>query len=475
MHGLIRNIAAAIVVGATTCHGLADTTAPSGLAVSEFDVKNAVIDTSVLFAAGAVEEVQELRNAFGWPTFQAGMVNGIFFRFDPDGYARFGPSPRLDADVFEVICLPRTRSCRAQKGVLSLDLGPSDRIQLGFDDLTKGERFFGSDGATELELPADVLLPLDAKLESFLASISEVVVRRGNNEVARVPLAGFAETISYLRWVAANQDYAALPGEWPVPDRTDPPLQPQTRDGEPAPMPGIADGPDAGEGAALDGVGKLPPDPEVEALRIEVENLRRQLSAEKAQSDIESSQIAEPQVAATPPNDQSIEPAAVDTGINQKPDKLLAATIADAPPFDDCDFPGNTPCMNGFLGASEKADALPSVPETTEERMARQLSFLLDDIGIDARTANLVIQLGKASGLPDPAQLETPEAVLLDSAFKMPMVALAHEEQVTPQPNGTFDGTSTAPGSAECPPIGSVAVEEEYLLLADFLAVQNAN
>ena len=62
-----------------------------------------ILDTSVLFAIGAREAEQALRGAFGWPTFQEGFVDQVYFRFDPDGYARFSPSPRLDEDVFEVI------------------------------------------------------------------------------------------------------------------------------------------------------------------------------------------------------------------------------------------------------------------------------------------------------------------------------------------------------------------------------------
>ncbi|MEC8574047.1 MAG: hypothetical protein VXZ09_10465, partial [Pseudomonadota bacterium] len=73
-----------------------------------FASENAILDTSLPFAIGAREAQQALRGSFGWPTFQEGLVEGVYFRFDPDGYARFSPSPRLDTDVFEVICRPRT-------------------------------------------------------------------------------------------------------------------------------------------------------------------------------------------------------------------------------------------------------------------------------------------------------------------------------------------------------------------------------
>ena len=51
-----------------------------------FTPENAILDTSILFAIGAREARQELRGSFGWPTFQEGLVEGVYFRFDPDGY-----------------------------------------------------------------------------------------------------------------------------------------------------------------------------------------------------------------------------------------------------------------------------------------------------------------------------------------------------------------------------------------------------
>ena len=85
-----------------------------------FASENAILDTSIPFAIGAQEAQQSLRGSFGWPTFQEGLVEGVYFRFDPDGYARFAPTPRLDTDVFEVICRPRTYSCMGRKGSLSV-------------------------------------------------------------------------------------------------------------------------------------------------------------------------------------------------------------------------------------------------------------------------------------------------------------------------------------------------------------------
>jgi len=53
----------------------------------------AILDTSIPFAIGAREGEQTIRSSFGWPTFQEGFVEGVYFRFDPDGYARFSASP----------------------------------------------------------------------------------------------------------------------------------------------------------------------------------------------------------------------------------------------------------------------------------------------------------------------------------------------------------------------------------------------
>jgi hypothetical protein len=80
-----------------------------------FDAANAVINTDQLFAIGAREGSQAIRGSFGWPTFQKGLVDRVYFRFDPDGYARFAATPRLDTDVFEVHCKPRTKQCTALK------------------------------------------------------------------------------------------------------------------------------------------------------------------------------------------------------------------------------------------------------------------------------------------------------------------------------------------------------------------------
>lgn len=183
-----------------------------------FASENAVLDTSILFAIGAREARQELRGAFGWPTFQEGLVDGVYFRFDPDGYARFAPSPRLDTDVFEVICRPRTLVCMGRKDNLQITLNSRGQVQLEIANITENDQFVLADGISELPLPPSILQPLEPRFELLLASGGEMLVRRNDNNVYRVSLAGFGAVVPYLRWVAAQQDYTVLPRGWPVPN-----------------------------------------------------------------------------------------------------------------------------------------------------------------------------------------------------------------------------------------------------------------
>jgi hypothetical protein len=109
-----------------------------------------ILDTSVLFAIGAREAEQALRGSFGWPTFQEGFVDRVYFRFDPDGYARFSSSPRLDEDVFEVICADSSTACLAKKPSLEIGLTVEGKIQLKIADITQQDTFFVSDRKSEL-------------------------------------------------------------------------------------------------------------------------------------------------------------------------------------------------------------------------------------------------------------------------------------------------------------------------------------
>lgn len=190
------------------------TTAPE----DSFTLDAAILDTSIPFAIGAHEARQELRGAFGWPTFQEGLVQGVYFRFDPDGYARFSPTPRLDTDVFEVICRPRTHVCMARKDNLTLTLNSRNQFQMQLENVTGADEFSLAEGISELQLPNNLLQPLDGRMELILSSGGELVVSRAKKEVDRISLKGFAAVTSYLRWVAAQQSYTVLPRDWPVPN-----------------------------------------------------------------------------------------------------------------------------------------------------------------------------------------------------------------------------------------------------------------
>lgn len=180
--------------------------------------ENAILDTSVIFAIGAREAQQELRGSYGWDTFQEGLVEGVYFRFDPDGYARFSPSARLDSNLFEVICRPRSLNCLARKGDLSIAVNSEGKLQLSMNGIEAGDQYFIADALTEFELPGNIWQPLDHRYENVLAIGGELVVRRGQNEIARVSLTGFSAVTSYLRWILAGQDYLSLPRNWPVPN-----------------------------------------------------------------------------------------------------------------------------------------------------------------------------------------------------------------------------------------------------------------
>jgi hypothetical protein len=197
---------------------IAQQTDPNQFEQAPFSSENAILDTSIPFAIGAREAQQAIRGSFGWPTFQEGLVEGVYFRFDPDGYARFAPTPRLDSDVFEVICRPRTYSCMGRKGTLSVILNSRGQLQLKIDDVLSGDRFFVSEGVSEIEVPERILQPLDTQMEVLLSTGGDLIVRRGEKEKDRISLTGVYPLSAYLRWVAARQDYTILPRGWPVPN-----------------------------------------------------------------------------------------------------------------------------------------------------------------------------------------------------------------------------------------------------------------
>tara|TARA_R110002096_G_scaffold51390_1_gene134326 strand:- start:23331 stop:25016 length:1686 start_codon:yes stop_codon:yes gene_type:complete len=176
-----------------------------------------VLDTSVLFAIGAREAEQAIRGSFGWPTFQEGFVDRVYFRFDPDGYARFSTSPRLDEDVFEVICAESSTACIAKKPSLEIGLTVEGKVQIRIADVAPQDSFFVSDRKSELPLPPTILEPLDPRLETLLASGGRLVVKRELETIQEISLAGFSAVATYLRWIAQGQSPRVFPRGWPVP------------------------------------------------------------------------------------------------------------------------------------------------------------------------------------------------------------------------------------------------------------------
>lgn len=179
----------------------------------------AILDTSIPFAIGAREGDQSIRGSFGWPTFQEGFVEGVYFRFDPDGYARFSTSPRLDEDVFEVICQSATTICVARKNGMEIGLTGQGKPQIRISGTTPIDTYFISDRKSELPLPNSILEPIGQRLEALLSSGGDLIVRRELETLQTHSLSGFSATVTYLRWVAQNQASFVFPRGWPVPSQ----------------------------------------------------------------------------------------------------------------------------------------------------------------------------------------------------------------------------------------------------------------
>lgn len=481
----------------------------------EFEIENAVLDTSILFVVGAQEAVQELRGAFGWPTFQEGLAEGIYYRFDPDGYARFAPTARLDTDVFEVTCRSRTVTCQANKGILDIIPTKTGQFQLNIADYVEGEQFYLIEGTTEIQLPAQIMKPLDARLETLLSSNGELVVRRGADERARVSLAGFGQTVAYLRWVSARQDYTVLPQGWPIPNgavAASPRLTAPEAWNNPMAQGQIESA--AQPSAAVD----LAADTDVDALRREVEMLRSLISQSAAAPALPQSAPAEAVAAST----ATIEPlvdadaarlAALEEMVAQLSEGLVIAPIcgSDAsPPCLPNDLAALAPSVAASLTNSSPEETMPSRPavpvlptfgapapestfdvspptdnavsvplqpnaapktQTAQRDKAAQVEYLMNEIGLDAETALMVLQLGPL-GLGSSARTAAGcSDTTLSVAFsdEMTRQALADLTEVMPgsrpsittQPElNTFELGSTA---------NTVGSTTEYIFLSDYL------
>ncbi|KAJ56437.1 hypothetical protein ACMU_05705 [Actibacterium mucosum KCTC 23349] len=338
---------------------------------SEFTPENAILDTSIPLAIGAREARQELRTSFGWPTFQEGLVEGVYFRFDPDGYARFAPTPRLDTDVFEVLCRPRTYSCLGRKDDLSVFLDPSKLLKLEHANVLPGDTFFLVDGISEIQVPERIMQPLDLAMENILSAGNELVIRRGGTEVDRVSLTGFHAVTSYLRWVDARQDYSALPRGWPVPNSAgaEAAILTQTeawRGPQQQPITGFSP---AGTPQTA------PVETEVAEVRGEL-NVLRQLLLEREQPATLQQPSTNPQLTQTEPSLLELEAAAEQ--LRKQIMQIRGEDAHSVAPIQSASVQSTVPVA-------------PISPPSQAKQMAQRLEYLMTEIGLDARTALMLL------------------------------------------------------------------------------------
>ncbi|PYE85998.1 hypothetical protein [Pseudoroseicyclus aestuarii] len=336
-----------------------------------FASENAVLDTSIPFAIGAREARQELRGAFGWPTFQEGMVEGVYFRFDPDGYARFAPTPRLDTDIFEAICRPRTLSCMGRKDIMTLFLNARGQFELRLDEVMQGDTFYLAEGVSEIQLPEQILMPLTPQLETLLSSGGELVVRRDGEEKARVSLVGFSAMSAYLRWVAARQDYTVLPRGWPVPNAVG--LAEGGRLTQPqewaSPMPQ----PQAQPVMPMAAQGST----EVAEVRGELNVLRQMLLQRSGAGVAATADLPQPG-----PQDAT----------HQR--QLEVARM------NEIGVPEEPPAAALIAEAESDAEAEAGAEEMPGDRIARHIAYLINEIGLDPQTAVMLLQMNEETDSP---------------------------------------------------------------------------
>ncbi|MEO0484388.1 MAG: hypothetical protein AAF092_00600 [Pseudomonadota bacterium] len=465
--------AATIPMGAAVTAQTTTEARPAG--AQAFTPDNAILNTAILFSVGAREAQQALRNAFGWPTYQEGQVQGAYFRFDPDGYARFSPSPRLDLDVFEVICRPRTYSCIARKGPMSLVLSSDGRVQMSLEQVQATDTFAINDGFSELQIPPRVKGVLDGQMETLLSGGGSLVVRRNGDVIDDISLQSFSSVVAYLRWVAARQDYNALPRDWPVPNGRAPL---QTAQDVPSVWPDTADRvqpvPVTQQAAAAPAAN----DTELAAMKAELALLRdlllRQQSAgtaPMAPAAAPAAQVTAPLVAPTMPMAQpQAVPAAAqamtaageqtilnqlealrrDIGAGRDPMMEPQPTtnyIAKAPAANPKPYAQDHNMAETAYAAAPSPNPMDTAPSPVQH-----LHYLTTAMGFDARTALLILQMSEEGGAgatplvtltqPSPsegvlAQLSntvpmatpTAETMMADADAPEPLPAMTKEEE----------------------------------------------
>lgn len=475
-----------------------------------FASENAILDTAIPFAIGAREARQALRGAFGWPSFQEGLVEGVYFRFDPDGYARFAPTPRLDVDVFEVICRPRTYACAARKDGLEVFLTDRGQLQMRLENALAGDMFFVSEGVSEIQVPERILQPLDVQLELLLGAGGELITRRGATEVSRVSLKGFAAVTAYLRWIAARQDYAVLPRGWPVPHAAtaggmtkpaawnSPMPQPQVvAPGYGASMaPGIAP---ATSAAPLTYPGQAPqaamvpaaalPSVQMQPLAIQpvlsaygaaptdvldAETLRRELSGLKdliVEAQDTGAGASSSQVAWRTAEDAYAEtPSSTDLALLLETLERLQAQVsrfqsegaaAHMPPARSGLMPQGT--LGQALGGSMDGAA-----QTAQDQTGERLAYLVKHLGFDAQTAVAILQASSdISAGAQQAGLVPGGVLVTENAMQQPGVL--YENAMVDQILAELEAEMAAAGTQT--PFPQVPLEEYQLLSRYFVSV----
>ncbi|SFL19559.1 hypothetical protein [Shimia haliotis] len=374
-----------------------------------FASENAILDTAIPFAIGAREAQQALRGSFGWPNFQEGLVEGVYFRFDPDGYARFAPTPRLDRDVFEVICRPRTYSCAARKEGFEMFLTERGQIQLKLENVAAGDTFHVVEGVSEIQVPERIVQPLDMQLEMLLGSGGELSARRGGNEISRVSLKGFAAVSSYLRWIVARQDYSVLPRGWPVPNGADAATTSMTQSaGWASPMPqpqALAPTVISQASTLIAPVETTAAKSEAEGLRAEIDELKRMMLQDRAGPD--------PDPVSFPSAGEQM-PAPADNTSGQVAELLqtIAALQADLRDLKQQDLPTQE---SGSVSVPTKQEATDAIPLAESNAAADRLRFLMDELGLDMQTAVAVLQMSPSDDIRAPEILPMPTERALET------------------------------------------------------------
>jgi len=413
-----------------------------------FDSANAILDTSIPFAIGARQAQQSLRGAFGWDTFQEGLVGGVYFRFDPDGYARFSVSPRLDTDVFEVICRPRTYACEARKGTMQVILDARGRIQLKFDQITAGDSLFISEGVSELQLPERVLQPLDQRLEALLMAGGDLVIRRSDQEVAAISLQGFGAVVSYLRWVAARQDYTVLPRDWPVPNSANDTGTLTQAGSWNSPMPQPQRVPQQ-DGQLLPAQA-ADPLPDTEGLANEMESLRQEL---RDRASVEPQRTLSYE---TLDLETAERLARLELRVDLIWKDLQAMGISKAMPEAEMEIMGMAtstlpqPAAQLARPAAAPAPVTPPAAETTPSQQVA--AVLAQELGIPAASARVLLETLRA-GADAPDASATP-------AMQPGSEVLLHDSMVDQILNGIETTT---------PPMQATMPRDEYMTLAEYL------